>query len=125
VLKYEIGNFKSWLHVLTKNHCLMILRSASFRQELQSKDISSFAVESMEFAHHDNGTAIESDLIQLKKCMETLNNEQKTCVRMFFLEQHSYRQIAEKTDFDLKKVKSHIQNGKRNLKNCMEQNREE
>lgn len=125
VQKHEIRNFKSWLHVLTKNHCLMILRSASYRREQHAEDISELHMESVSFLHHDNGQAMESDLEALKKCIERLKNEQKTCVSMFFLEEQSYREIASQTEFELKKVKSHIQNGRRNLKICMEKHREE
>jgi len=52
--------------------------------------------------------------------MKTLNNEQETCVRLFYLEQMCYKDIADRTGYDLNKVKSAIQNGKRNLRICME-----
>ncbi len=125
VNRYEIRNFKSWLHVLSKNHCLMILRSAQWKREQQSEEISDFYMESDALIHHDNGQGYEDDLKALEKCIETLQNEQKTCVKLFYLEERSYREISEETEFDLKKVKSYIQNGKRNLKICMENQREE
>nr|WP_255647341.1 sigma-70 family RNA polymerase sigma factor [Fulvivirga sedimenti] len=125
VLRYEIRNFKSWLHVLTKNYCLMILRSAQWKREQQAEEISEFYMESGTFMHHENGQGNESDLKALEKCIETLQNKQKTCVRLFYLEERSYREISDETEFDLKKVKSYIQNGKRNLKICMEKKREE
>jgi len=118
----EVANFKSWLHVVTRNHCLMILRSAAYKREMENMPVSV-----MEFtlpAHHENGRMPEGDLRALKRCIEKLKNEQKECVSMFYLEELSYREITERTRFDLKKVKSHIQNGKRNLKNCMEEHRE-
>jgi len=124
IRKHEIRNFKSWLHVLTKNHCLMLLRSARYKKEQQAEEITDYHMESADLLHHDNGVGLESDLRALKKCIETLNAEQKTCVQLFFLEERSYREIAAHTAYDLKKVKSHIQNGKRNLKNCMEKQRE-
>jgi RNA polymerase sigma-70 factor (ECF subfamily) len=37
-------------------------------------------------------------------------------VERFYLHQQSYQQIAEGTGYSLSQVKSHIQNGKRNLK---------
>jgi RNA polymerase sigma-70 factor (ECF subfamily) len=39
---------------------------------------------------------------------------------LFYLEQKCYKDIADLTGYDLNKVKSAIQNGKRNLKICME-----
>jgi len=125
IQKHEIRNFKSWLHVLTRNHCLMILRSAAYRREQHAEEISEWHMESASIKHHENGQGMESDLNALKKCIEKLKSEQKACVSMFFLEERSYREIASQTEYDLKKVKSHIQNGRRNLKICMEKHREE
>ena len=56
----------------------------------------------------------------LEYCLEMLNADQQRCVRLFYLEQKCYKDIAEETGLDLGKVKSAIQNGKRNLKICME-----
>ena len=72
--------------------------------------------------HLQDGPEIETNLTKLEKCIEELGNEQKQCVQLFYLEQKCYREIAEITGFDLNKVKSSIQNGKRNLKICMERN---
>ncbi len=118
----EVANFKSWLYVVARNHCLMILRSAAYKKEMENKSVSD-----MEFAlpvHHVNGRMEDEDMAALKKCIEKLKNEQKECVSMFYLEELSYREITERTRFDLKKVKSHIQNGKRNIKICIENDRE-
>jgi RNA polymerase sigma-70 factor (ECF subfamily) len=41
---------------------------------------------------------------------------------LFYLQEKCYKEITGLTGFDLNKVKSYIQNGKRNLKICMEQN---
>ena len=76
-------------------------------------------------SHHDEKeTTLEDDLQALEKCIETLVKEQKECVSLFYLKSSSYRQIVETTSYELKKVKSHIQNGKRNLKICLESNSE-
>lgn len=66
----------------------------------------------------------EEKIKHLESCMKTLKDEQKTCVRLFFLEKKSYQEICEITGYDLKSVKSHIQNGKRNLKICIESKHE-
>jgi RNA polymerase sigma-70 factor (ECF subfamily) len=57
---------------------------------------------------------------KLKECIEKLSDEQKQCIKLFYYKEKCYKEISDITKFDLKKVKSHIQNGKRNLKNCME-----
>lgn len=62
----------------------------------------------------------EMALTYLEKALDELNAEQKTCVTLFYLQKRSYQEIAEQTGFSLLQVKSHIQNGKRNLKILVE-----
>ena len=119
----EVKNFKSWLYVVSKNHCLMELRSKTHKVRSQSRDIDDVAMENVLLMHHDNDAPVlEEDLSKLEMCIEQLQNEQKTCIQLFYLEKRSYKEIVEATAFELKKVKSHVQNGKRNLKICMEKN---
>ncbi len=116
---HKIKSFKSWLYVTARNHCLMQLRASKgrFFEELQPA-----LMESDVNGHPDSGMDIERDLNRLEQCMETLAKEQQQCVRLFYLQQKCYREIAETTGYELTKVKSYIQNGKRNLKICMERN---
>lgn len=122
--KHEVKNFKSWLHVITKNFCLMKLRSS--KNSLEDSNSEIISQKSMEFAiheHHEDGT-LEDDLILLENCIEELKEEQQISVRLFFIEQKCYRDVASATGFKEKKVKSYIQNAKRNLKLCVEKHRE-
>jgi RNA polymerase sigma factor (sigma-70 family) len=116
---HEVANFKSWLYVMAKNHCLMVIRA---RKGKNFEEISPFLMESDALTHQDAEPEMESNLSKLEKCMETLVNEQKHCVQLFYLQQKCYREISDLTGFDDNKVKSYIQNGKRNLKICMERN---
>ncbi len=115
LLNTDVQHFKSWLYMVSKNHCLM---------ELRKKNPEAHAdvfMESNEVMHlNDDKEALEKDLEALEACIEELKLEQKKCVKLFFLEKKSYQEVNEKTGIDLKKVKSHIQNGKRNLKLCLE-----
>lgn len=122
--KREIENFKPWLHVITKNHCLMHLRSQKAKLLQQDKIIEeqNYFMENSYELHPNNESVLEQDLETLKKCIEKLKTEQKDCVRLFYLEEKCYQEIAEELRFEIKKVKSFIQNGKRNLKICMESN---
>lgn len=115
---HEVQHFKSWLYVTARNQCLMQLRS---RKGKFAEEISPFLMETASEMHPGNGEEVEADLGKLEGCIEKLNPEQKTCVRLFFLEEKSYKDIAQLTGYDLNQVKSFIQNGKRNLKICMEQ----
>jgi RNA polymerase sigma factor (sigma-70 family) len=114
---HEIANFKSWLYVTARNHCLMQLRA---RKGKKTEEIDSQVVENDFLLHQEDESELENDLGKLEKCIQLLAEEQQRCVRLFFHDEKCYKEIAEITGYDLNKVKSHIQNGKRNLKICME-----
>jgi RNA polymerase sigma-70 factor (ECF subfamily) len=116
---HEIANFKSWLYVTARNHCLMHIRS---KKGKMTREIGSRVMENDVLLHQEDEPDLENDLSRLEKCIGELGDDQQRCVRLFFLEEKCYKDIATTTAFDLNKVKSHIQNGKRNLKICMERN---
>lgn len=116
---HEVQNFKSWLHVLTRNHCLMALRKSSKNNVV---GIDETFVENTEFVHLDVDDTKEQKLTVMEKCMETLPEEQRKSVDLFYLQEKCYKEVADITGYDLVKVKSYIQNGKRNLKICIEKN---
>ncbi len=117
--QHEVTHFKSWLYVTARNHCLMEIRS---RKGKKFEEISPFIMESNGDLHPDDGLELEANLGKLEKCMEELGHEQKHCVQLFYLQQRCYQEITDMTGYDFNKVKSFIQNGKRNLKMCMERN---
>lgn len=121
--KYQVSNFKSWLHSVARNYCLMQIRSRKVEVDgLQISD-NEF-MENEPFVHlSDDEIGLEGDLQKLENCIEKLEREQKSCVELFYLQEKCYKEIAEQTGFDMNKVKSYIQNGKRNLKICMEKNK--
>jgi RNA polymerase sigma-70 factor (ECF subfamily) len=119
----EIVNFRTWLYVVTKNHCLMLLRSRkseTAHTEAMLADPTFFMENSSEMHPLEEE---ESDTERLRECIERLKEEQRECIRLFFYEGFGYRQIAEKMGMEEKKVKSYIQNGKRNLRICMEKDK--
>lgn len=120
--KYDITYFKSWLYSIAKNQCLMQLRGKG-KQPLSWDTI---AAEISEEANEQE-SALEKELLLeektdfLTKALLTLNEEQKTCIELFYLKKMSYREIEESTGFSFQQVKSYIQNGKRNLKLLFDQ----
>lgn len=116
---HEVDNFKGWLHVLTRNYCLMQLRSP---RNLKTSEFSATFMYSEQNTHL-NGEALEKEenFKKLEECIGTLAEEQKRSVMLFYLENKCYNEIAEITGFEWNKVRSYIQNGKRNLKICMDE----
>jgi RNA polymerase sigma factor (sigma-70 family) len=117
----EIGHFKSWLYVTVRNECLMYLRS---RKGKTTQEINEHFMEKVLPLHpyEEPSTELEGNLDKLEKCIDELTIEQKQCVQLFFFQEKCYKDINSITGFDIGKVKSHIQNGKRNLKICMSRN---
>lgn len=115
--KHEVENFKSWVYTLAKNHCLMQLRTP---RNLKTTEFKGEIMQSEEEVHLNGVLTREENLDKMEKCLQTLPPEQKVSVEMFYLQNKCYKEIAEETDMDWNKVRSYIQNGRRNLKICME-----
>jgi RNA polymerase sigma-70 factor (ECF subfamily) len=113
----EVDNFKSWLYVVAKNHCLMQLRK---EKKMLTVEFTPTVMQSEDFTHLDSVLEKEQELKKLEYCIEHLPEEQKRSIQLFYLENKCYNEIAEKTGYEWNKVRSLIQNGRRNLKNCME-----
>ena len=84
-------------------------------REEEGKNIYS-VMEKEQLLHQEEVTLKESNLTNLEMAIETLNQDQKKCIELFYLQQKSYTEVAEITGYTLNNVKSFIQNGKRNLK---------
>ena len=120
--KQRIENFRSWLHTVTKNYCLMKLRSDKSKQEKFNTltNETEFFMETSSILHpiDENEPDLEKALAD---CIGKLKREQKECIEQFYYGNSCYQEIADNMGLDEKKVKSHLQNAKRNLKLCLEE----
>ncbi len=115
--KHEVTHFKAWLHQLARNHCLMYLRSPRNKNSLPLPEELMYSAET---EHLNAVMEKEQHLQQMSRCLETLGPEQRQTVEAFYLQEKSYQEISESTGMDWNRVRSLIQNGRRNLRNCME-----
>ena len=115
--KYKVEYFKSWIYMIAKNHCLMKLRNKGKVPVVLNEQFISVPDESEEKI-----SLIEKDVLlhKLRTTIKNLNIEQQQCVSLFYLQKKSYSEVSEITGFTIMQVKSHIQNGKRNLRLMME-----
>jgi RNA polymerase sigma-70 factor, ECF subfamily len=123
--KQKIENFRSWLHVVTKNYCLMKLRSQKSLDEKHNEwvlDSENFMDDSY-YLHPIDTQEPDMEKV-LADCIERLKDDQKKCIVQFYYEDKCYNEIAKNLGVDEKKIKSHLQNGKRNLKLCIEEKNE-
>lgn len=119
--QHEVSNFKNWLHSVARNHCLMRLRTSRVTIGYETADDRKQEQE-IEATIEDDVFALEGQLDALDDCLQKLAIEQRVSIELFYLQNKCYRDIAEETGFEMGKVKSYIQNGKRKLKICIENN---
>ncbi len=115
--KHEVDNFRAWLHQVAKNHCLMQLRTP---RNLKTVEFNGELVQTEETMHLNAVLEKEENFKKLESCLEQLTGEQQQSIRLFYLDGKCYNEIVEATGLEWSKVRSFIQNGRRNLKNCME-----
>jgi RNA polymerase sigma-70 factor (ECF subfamily) len=110
--------FKNWLYSVSRNHCLMILRKAATQNRSYEKSLSGYVnITEPDETNPELSNEVKEGIIGT--AVENLNPDQRVCVSMMYLEDKSYKDIADQTGYTLNEVKSHIQNGKRNLKNYL------
>ncbi len=117
--QHDIKQFRGWLYVLSRNYCLMQLREGKKLELVNLDDVMEFTP----LLHPDDDNR-EAAMIALEKCMDKLPSAQKQSVDLFYLKEKCYKEVAEHTGYTLNEVKSYIQNGKRNLKICLEKESE-
>ena len=115
--KHEVDNFKAWLYTLARNHCLMRLRSEKNKRVVH---IDGELMQSEENLHLNGELDKEENFKKLGYCLGQLQTEQRKLIELFYLEGKCYNEITKLTGLEWNKVRSYIQNGRRNLKICME-----
>lgn len=115
--KHEVENFRGWLHQVAKNHCLMQLRTP---KNLKTVEFKTDLVQNEENVHLNGVLEKEENFKRLEECIGTLTNDQQAAIRLFYLEEKCYNEIVEITGQEWNQVRSFIQNGRRNLKICIE-----
>lgn len=121
--RHEVQQFGPWLHSVARNYCLMQLRKNQAHPKATlvtgvGADLDDEPIMRLS-ADDDDLSDLEEDLTLMEACLQTLPPEQQTCLTLFYLERKTYTEVADLTGYDLKKVKSYLQNGRRNLKICM------
>lgn len=118
--KHEIENFRSWLHQVAKNYCLMQLRTP---RNLKTVEIPASLMQSDEHVHLNGVLDKEENFQRLEFCLASLTEDQRRAVTLFYMEGKCYNEIVQLMGQEWNQVRSFIQNGRRNLKICMD-NRE-
>jgi RNA polymerase sigma-70 factor (ECF subfamily) len=88
------------------------MKTVEFRVEL---------VQNEEDVHLNGVLEKEENYQKLANCLGTLTADQQNAIQLFYLEGKCYNEIVTITGQEWNQVRSCIQNGRRNLKICMEQ----
>lgn len=115
--KHEVENFRAWLHQVAKNHCLMQLRTP---RNMKTVEFKAELMQSEEIVHLNGVFDKEENFRKLEQCLGSLSEKQREVIKLFYLDGKCYNEITELTGQDWNQVRSLIQNGRRNLKICME-----
>lgn len=115
--KYEVQNFKSWLYQLAKNYCLMQLRA---NKKFSKLNVDVALMQNSDPVHLNGALEKEENFKFLDDCLAQLNTNQRQIVELFYLQGKSYKEIASLNGFDINTIRSYLQNGRRNLKLCMD-----
>jgi RNA polymerase sigma-70 factor (ECF subfamily) len=119
--KHEVENFRGWLHQVAKNYCLMQLRTP---KNVKTVALPPLLMQNEEDVHLNGVMEKEENFQKLEKCIASLSDEQRTMIKLFYLDGKCYNEIVELTGLGWNHVRSSIQNGRRNLKLCMEKKSE-
>jgi RNA polymerase sigma-70 factor (ECF subfamily) len=114
---HEISAFRGWLYVLARNHCLMEWRKNHRRPTDHHAPEDMVRYDAVEAAFEYE---LPKQTDPLNKCLAELTEQQRNCVQWFYYEDHSYKDIADMIKEEIGKVRSYIQNGRRNLRLCLE-----
>jgi len=117
VQKHAIENFRSWLYQVAKNHCLMQLRSD---KKFIRVPADVMVMQKEEAVHLNGELEQEANRQALQQCLAQLNAQQRQAVELFYLQGKSYKEIVPLMGIDTETVRSFLQNGRRNLKICMD-----
>lgn len=118
---HEVENFSAWLYMVSKNHCLQQLRK---KNNILTVSLDDPGMQNGQQTHHEDDEfdfdVPEDITAQLHDCINLLPDQQKICIRMFYFDKKSYAEISIFTGMGMDQVRSHIQNGRRNLKKCIQ-----
>lgn len=120
--KTEVNNFKGWLGFVVRNHCISVIRKKNTTIK-NNESYYDFEFKDVSWEDEERIEKVNDDLLldHMQTCLPQLKEAQRNCVQFFYLHGLSYAEISERTGYSINEVKSHIQNGKRNLKLLIEE----
>ena len=101
------ASFSTWLYVIARNACLSELRRRAARP---TAPLDGDAVDPAA----PMGSAVDHRL-ECEQLVESLDEPQRRIVRLFYLEDRSYEQVATMLDMPINTVRSHLHRARKRL----------
>jgi RNA polymerase sigma-70 factor (ECF subfamily) len=103
--------FRPWINQIATNLCIDHIRRKHIIH-FQHLDLAAVQRSDNKADCLENAARLEKIKISIGK----LNRDQKRCFILFYVQNRTYHEISEITGFSANKVRSFIQNGRRNFK---------
>ena len=121
----EVQYFEAWLYSVCRNHCINLLKKQAQYEAVKNRykrineeDAVNLQEEEVQWASFEAANELTEAVIQ--EAIKRLSPEQAQCIQLFYFKKKSYKEIAHKLQYDIKQVKSYLQNGKRKLKQIIQ-----
>jgi RNA polymerase sigma factor (sigma-70 family) len=115
----EVSSFNHWIYTAATNLCLTTIRSKKSGNYIKSVSMDA-VVELVSEPDSEDHIALNDSVELLEKAILQLSEIQQTCIRKFFYEKKSYKSISVELNLAENMVKSHLQNGKKNLRKILD-----
>jgi RNA polymerase sigma-70 factor (ECF subfamily) len=118
--RIEVRQFSDWLYKLVLDLCnIEVRKKTAGKGESKQILIEELSDEKNDlYINTEDGVKLDSNSLRL--AINTLNESQKICIDLFYIQNRSYQEVAETTGYTINQVKTNIQNGKRLLKSYLE-----
>ncbi len=120
--RIDVTDFSKLLYQLVKELCdIEVKKKNATGEESKMILIDELTKESDDNLYiNSDKPKLSLDANNLRLAIDTLNESQKICIDLFYVQNKSYQEVADITGYSLNQVKTNIQNGKRLLKTYVE-----
>jgi RNA polymerase sigma-70 factor (ECF subfamily) len=102
------ASFSTWLYVIARNACLNEVRRRGLRPTSSLEDAAEPSVTA-------SASAPVERRLECETLVEALPEPQRRIVRLFYLEERSYEQVAAMLEIPINTVRSHLHRARRRL----------
>ena len=116
----SLGSVQSWVLTITHRRAVDRVRSESSAARRDEVDAATGTIHGGDVAEQvTEQISRGEEAAEVRRCLETLTDNQRESIEMAYFSGHTYREVAERLGTALPTVKSRIRDGLRRLKNCL------